>query len=191
MDALEIEKKVKVTWDNIENIIRDTISIQRENSIKIEKLQSALNITNMAINGIADSNGAMAEAIIYDALENDMTFAGQEFDDIYRNMKKHIKKDGLRGEYDIMMTNGDTIALIETKFKVRKQDVINLYEKQAPVFSKLFPEYSKYKLLLGIGGVIFETDAIEEADAKGVGIIKVVGNKIDYNSSNIKPFLTN
>ena len=191
METSEAENKTKVTWDNIENIISETVAIQRENSIKIKKLQTALDTTNMAINGIADSNGAMAEATIYDALENDMTFAGQEFDDIYRNMKKHIKKDGLRGEYDIMMTNGDTIALIETKFKVRKQDVINLYEKQAPVFSKLFPEYSKYKLLLGIGGVIFETDAIEEADAKGVGIIKVVGNKIDYNSSNIKPFLTN
>jgi len=191
MEAPELENKIKVTWDNIEEIISETVAIQRENSIKIKKLQTALDTTNMAINGIADSNGAMAEATIYDALENDMTFAGQEFDDIYRNMKKHIKKDGLRGEYDIMMTNGDTIALIETKFKVRKQDVINLYEKQAPVFSKLFPEYSKYKLLLGIGGVIFETDAIEEADAKGVGIIKVVGNKIDYNSSNIKPFLTN
>jgi len=141
------------------------------------------------INGISESNGDMAEATIYNSLERDMTFAGIKFDDIDKNWKRSSKKLNLRGEYDVVLENGDTVALIETKYKVRKKDITELFKKEvANKFRKLFPDYKDYKILLGIGGMSFEDDAIKEAKENGVGIIKVVGDKVEYHTEGIKEY---
>jgi len=118
-----------------------------------------------------------------------LTFAGIKFDDIGRNWKKNVKKLNLRGEYDVVLENGDTVALIETKYKVRKDDITELFTKEvANKFRKLFPDYKDYKILLGIGGMSFEDDAIKEAKENGVGIIKVVGDKVEHYTEKIKMY---
>ncbi|MCL2040391.1 MAG: hypothetical protein FWG85_08210, partial [Bacteroidetes bacterium] len=66
------------------------------------------------IGGIAEGNGKMAEQMIYNSLEREMKFAGIEFYYIERNKKRKIKILNLEGEYDIVLTNGDTIGIIET-----------------------------------------------------------------------------
>ena len=137
--------------------------------------------------GISKSNGEVAEDTVYNSLEQDMTFAGINFDFIARNWKKHSKSLKLEGEYDVILENGDTMALIETKYKVRKEDVSKFVENETEdKFRKLFPNYNNYRLLLGIGGMSFDDDAITEAKENGVGIIKVIGDKVEYHTERIK-----
>ena len=151
------------------------------------KLSEKLDKTDQIVNGIAKSNGDMAEDTVYNALEKDMTFAGIEFDFIDRNWNRHSKKLNLKGEYDVILENGNTVALIETKYKVRKDDVEKLFTKaSADKFRKLFPLYNNHKILLGVGGMSFEKDAIEEAKKQGIGIIKVIGDKVEYHTEGIK-----
>ena len=138
------------------------------------------------IGGIAESNGDMAEEMIYNSLEKDMTFAGIEFDIIDANKKRQIKALNIAGEYDIVLTNGNTIAIIETKYKVRSKDITKLAGEKLEDFRKLFPEFSNYKILLGIGGMSFEDKAIDEAKENGIGIIKVVGDKVEYYTEGMK-----
>ena len=155
----------------------------------IQELGEKLKKTDEIVNGIAKSNGDVAEDTIYNSLERDLTFAGIKFDDIGRNWKKNVKKLNLRGEYDVVLENGDTVALIETKYKVRKDDITELFTKEvANKFRKLFPDYKDYKILLGIGGMSFEDDAIKEAKENGVGIIKVVGDKVEHYTEKIKMY---
>jgi len=138
------------------------------------------------IGGISNSNGKMAEEMIYNALNRDKTFAGIKFNDIDKNMKLHSSFLNLKGEFDVVLKNGDTIGIIETKYKVEKDDIIDLVEKKTINFRKLFPMFSDYKILLGIGGMSFENDAITTAKEKGIGIIKVVGDKLEYQTENVK-----
>ena len=138
------------------------------------------------IAGIADSNGKMAEQAIYNTLERDMKFAGIDFDYIDKNKKRMVKSLGLKAEYDVIMYNGDTIALIETKYQVQKKDVIKLVTKQVGNFRKLFKEYASYKIVLGVGGSSFDTDAEQEAEDNGVGIIKIINDKVEYFTDNIR-----
>jgi hypothetical protein len=141
------------------------------------------------IGGISKSNGEVAEDTVYNSLEQNMTFAGISFDFIARNWKKHSKKLDLECEFDVILENGDTIALIETKYKVRKKDVSELLTKEvADKFRKLFPLYKDYKILLGIGGMGFEKEAIDEAKENGVGIIKIVGDNVEYYTEGIKVY---
>ena len=139
------------------------------------------------IGGITKSNGKVAEATIYNSLERDMTFAGIEFDAIEKNKKLHSKKLNLKGEYDVVMYNGDTLAIIEIKYNVEKGDVNEFIDKKkVEKFRLLFPEYKDYKIMLGIGGMNFENEAEKEAERYGIGVIKVVGDKVEYYTDGIK-----
>jgi len=140
------------------------------------------------IGGIGESNGAVAEAMIFNTLERDMTFAGINFDDIHSNMGYHSKRLGIKDEYDIVLRNGDTLAIIETKYKVRDKDVTKLLGTKLSNFRLLYPEYDSYKIMLCVGGMSFEKDAIEEAQNNGVGIIKIVGNKVECYTDAIKMY---
>ena len=153
---------------------------------KFAETREQIRNLSININGISDSNGLVAEQTICNALEQNMTFAGIEFDDLIPKQKRHSKKLNLKGEFDVILENGDTIALIEVKYKVRKSDVSKLATEQIEKFRKLFPKYSDYKIISGVGGMSFEDDAIKEAEENGVGIIKIVGNKVEFYTEKIK-----
>ena len=137
------------------------------------------------ISGIAESNGNMAEEMIYNSLEKDMTFSGIKFDAIKQNVPVMSGFD-TKTELDVLMVNGDTLAIIETKYKVENKDVTKLIKKQLTDFRQCFPKYDNYKILLGIGGMSFEDKAIDEAKENGIGIIKVVGDKVEYYTEGMK-----
>jgi hypothetical protein len=140
------------------------------------------------IGGISNSNGDMAEEMIYNSLEKDKTFGGIKFDEIDRNIKLKFKKLKIDGEYDVVLQNGDTVAIIETKYKVREKDVSKLFGKQLNDFRQLFPMFKDYKIILGIGGMSFEDKVEDMAKEKGIGIIKIVGDKVEYHTENIKMY---
>lgn len=140
------------------------------------------------IYGISISNGAMAEEAVYNALKRDMNFGGMYFDDISRNVKRESFKKNLQAEFDAVLKNGSTLAIIETKYKVQSKDVYELATTKLENYKKLFPEYSDYDILLGVGGMSFEDAAIQEAKTLGIGIIKIVGDKIEYYTENIKKY---
>ena len=150
---------------------------------EIRKAQKQL---NKQIGGIDDSIGKMTEEMLYNALLKDMKFAGIEFDDIEKNKKLHSKKHNLKGEYDVIMYNCNTVALIEAKHKLRKKDVDKLLNVKVDSFRRLFPLYKNYKIILGVGGGSFEDGAEEEAKENGIGVIKVVGDKVEYYTEGIR-----
>ena len=139
------------------------------------------------LEGMKRSNGMFAEETIYNALAKDKVFGGIKFDDIDRNIKLHLKFLGLKAEFDVVLENGDTLAIIEAKYKVRREDVSAII-KQPDNFRSLFPEYSNYKIVLGIGGLCFDNDVIEDAKNQGIGIIKVDNDTIEYHTNNLKKY---
>jgi len=157
-------------------------------SEKLDKVGEKLDKTDQIVNGIAKSNGDVAEDTVYNALEQKMTFANVEFDDIDRNWNRKSKKLKIQGEYDVILKNCDILAIIETKYKVRKDDVTKFATTKLENFRKLFDEYKNYKILLGISGMSFEKDAIEEAKKQGIGIIKIIGDKVEYHTEGIKTY---
>jgi hypothetical protein len=104
------------------------------------------------IGGIGESNGAVAEELIYNSLKQNMTFAGIEFYDIGEK-RKYSKKINIERQYDIVLTNSKYIAIVEAKYKVRKKDITELATTKLNDFRKLFTEYKNYKIILGIGGL--------------------------------------
>ncbi|MCL2313476.1 MAG: hypothetical protein FWC41_13550 [Firmicutes bacterium] len=179
----ETDRKIRelsVERKETEKIIRELSAEGKDTDRRIKELTKN-------VYGISMSNGMMAEEIIFSSLEKDMTFAGVKFDEITPRVPI---VDGFKTltDLDAVMLNGDSIAIIEAKHKVEKKDVRELASKKVNYFKQYFPEFSKYKILLGVGGMSFDDDAIEEAKYKGVGIIKVVGDKVEYHTEGIKEY---
>jgi TolA-binding protein len=193
--AIKTDKQIeKLSEQQAKN--EKQISEQQEKTDKqIEKLSKQQEKTDKQISeltynvdGIGKSNGEMAEQTIYNALKRDMTFAGIKFDDLLPKAKRHSSKLNLEGQYDAVLVNGKEAAVFEIKYKVRPENVVKLATKQLESFRMLYPEYKDYEIILGVGGMSFEDGALEEAEARGIGIIRVIGEKVEYQTDNIRKY---
>ncbi|ETR68220.1 MAG: hypothetical protein OMM_04687 [Candidatus Magnetoglobus multicellularis str. Araruama] len=92
------------------------------------------------VGAIARNNGDFAETYFYETLSNTMKIGDLDFDFIEQNVKRINRRQNLAGEYDIILTNSDSIAMIEIKYKLHPNDIEKIVHKKIPVFKQLFPE---------------------------------------------------
>ncbi|MCL1945863.1 MAG: hypothetical protein FWF51_01740 [Chitinivibrionia bacterium] len=157
---------------------------QEENAKSFAELHKELG-------GIGDSNGKFCESYFYSTLFNSMHFGGKDFDNIDKGLKRSKKlPDGkkLTGEYDVVMYNGNTIALIEVKYKVKKNHIENLKTNQVKMFKELFPQYANFDFYLGIAGLSFEDNTEKEALEQGIGILRPKGENVEIIDDNLKVY---
>jgi len=141
--------------------------------------------------GMCRSNGDFAEEFFYNSLKKNMTFAGVHFDCISDKFaRKRIMPDKTEKEaqFDIVLHNGDTIALIEVKYKAELEDVEEMIEKKIPNFRFLFPEFSKYKVYLGIGSLVLKDRIVQEAKKLGIGLMRQSGDAVEYQTDWVRTY---
>jgi len=175
----ETDRKMAETDRLIDKVTLDIA----ENGRQIDALRKELG-------GVGDSNGLVAEDIVYNLLEKRMSFAGIDFDEIDRGLsrgKKLPNGERIRGEYDVILYNGTTIAIIEIKYRVRPKNIERLIDVQLPRFRQIFPYYKDFKVYLGLGGMSFEKGVEEEALLRGIGTLKLDGESVvEINDKNVK-----
>lgn len=133
--------------------------------------------------GIDKSNGMFAEDIYYRTLWKKREFAGIHFDDVsnrFGGIKKLPDGKRLQDQFDIVMLNDVAAAIIESKYRARKEDVKTLAEKKVKNFKVLFPDYKDLKIYLGLAALAFEDDVVEEARKYGIGLLQQVGETVEY-----------
>ena len=143
---------------------------------QLKKTDEQLKKLAEQVGGIGNNQGAVAEEYFYNSLKEKMRLLGMEFNDIGLNWRK--SKNGIEDEFDIILTNGKTMAIIEVKYKAHKNDVEKL-DKKIKNFRKLFPEYSHLKLYAGIASFHIYEDAKELAKQKGYFVLQRNGNIIE------------
>jgi len=158
---------------------------------KFEKLGITVKDINSNVVGIGHSNGEYAEEYFYNSLKKKMEFAGVHFDDISTDFKLLRKtQDGKRVEdqFDIVMLNGEAAAIIEIKYKARKDDPKQIVNQKVSNFRFLFPDYAKLKIYLGLAAFSFEESAEIEAKELGIGLLRQVGETIEYETKWVKAY---
>ncbi|MCL2845662.1 MAG: hypothetical protein FWE23_09495 [Chitinivibrionia bacterium] len=137
------------------------------------------------IGGVSKNNGLYAEEFFQHALEETKTFAGIKFDKILHNAKAGKKEVC---EFDIVLVNGDSVAIIEVKNRIHPNFVEDLATTKLSQFRKYFPEYAKYKVYLGVAGLSFDKEVVEKAKKYGVGVIRQHGKTIEMNADALKSY---
>ena len=129
-----------------------------------KKLESTMN--NLGFN-----IGMGVEEMFLNGLKDNPTLNGIHFENVYDNVKIINEKGNDATEIDILMLNGTSVGLIETKHRFNKEDLQKFIEKQFPMFKKYGGTSLRENIYLYIAGLSFDKDVILNAKKAGVGVL--------------------
>ncbi len=162
-----------MTDDELKELVSSLAVSQKETGRKLDKVAKM-------IGGVSKSQGDVAEDFFYNSFIKDNHLGLLSFDDITKNMAKHRGKT--QEEYDIFLTNGESIAIIEVKYKAHLDDIKKL-ERKFNNFKKLFPIYKDYKLYGAMASFYFNQDTKDELLNQGYFIVERSGDLIKTENS--------
>jgi hypothetical protein len=177
-----------LSWDNIHAMldkaaqdIAETSRLSKETDRKLAKLEQL-------VGGIANNNGEMAEDYFYSAFKTNKTFANEKFDKVRRNLK-YSNEDEVEAEFDIVLFNGKSAALIEVKYNAKPENIsIEKLISRVEVFKILCPKFKNHKIYLGVAAMSFRKGLEEKLHKAGIATIRQIGKKMVRFDKDIKAF---
>ena len=140
--------------------------------------------TNKQLGGMAYNQGCFAEEYFFNSFgKGKRNFFGEKFDTIKKNLKG-IKTDD---EFDIVMLNGQSVGIVEVKYKVHENDIPEVLGK-ANTFRTNFAEYKSHTIYLGLATMAFYPELEQACKDNGIAFIKQVGDIIIINDEHLKAF---
>jgi hypothetical protein len=100
---------------------------------------------------------------------------------------KYSRK-GKSAEFDIVLVNGESVAIIEAKNRIHPDFIKEIAVNKASQFREYFPVYENYKLYLGAAGFSFDESVVKEAKVYGIGIIRQVGDAVEIDDKDLKAY---
>ena len=171
----EIQKNILLLQEQTEDIKKkgeeelnalkkETEAIKKAHETSSKKLESTMN--NLGFN-----IGMGVEEMFFNGLKDNPTLNGIHFENVYDNVKIINEKGNDATEIDILMLNGTSVGLIETKHRFIKEDLQKFIEKQFPMFKKYGGTALRENIYLYIAGLSFDKEVILDAKKAGVGVL--------------------
>ena len=140
------------------------------------------------IGGMANSNGMFAEEFFFNAIDSsDKKLFGEQFHECISSSKRYNKDKQKKSEQDVLLINDNAVAIVEIKYKARKEDIQKLINR-LPIFKALYPEYQSHRIYLGLAAMSFEDNVEADTIKNGIAIIKQVGDTVIISDENLKVF---
>ena len=168
----------------LKELVASLAIAQKETAKQMAETDRKLDKVAKLVGNISNNQGDVTEEFFFNSLKVNPHLGDIKFDDILSNLRK--AKGGIEDEFDILMTNGDSIGLVEVKYKVHKRDIDKLKNKKIINFRKLFPIYKNYKLYVGIAGFHINDEAEESAKDNGFFVLKRYGDIVKFLTSRQK-----
>ena len=166
--------------------MQETDRMMKENEkfrIETEKRWKEL---SKQLGGMANNQGDFAEEYFFNSFENGKTnFFGEKFDVIKKKVTSVWQE--IEDEYDIVLYNHASVAIIEVKYKAHINDIPEVLKK-AETFRILFPYYKNFKIYLGLASMSFYPELEQECINQGIAAIKQIGDTVVINDTNLKVF---
>jgi len=179
----ETGEQIKRTDEQInrtdEQINRTDEQMKRTDE-QMKRTDEKLERIGINLGNIGQNQGDVAEEFFFQSLIKDNRLGKIYFDDVVKNMEKH--RGQIQEEYDLVMTNGDVIAVVEVKYKAHKNDLDKL-DRKMKHFKQLFPIYQSFKQYGAIAAFHINNDAKEEALRRGYFVLQRSGDLVHTESS--------
>jgi hypothetical protein len=178
--------KIESAGVKIDRLAERQVENERILNEKFAETDKLIKNLGVRLGGMANSHGSFAEEYFFNAFDNGETnFFGEKFDEIEKNLK--YRRNGLKDEYDMVMFNHTSVAIIEVKYRAREKDMPATLKK-VDTFRILFPDYKDFRIYLGLAAMSFDPEIEKECEDNGIAIIKQVGDKVIINDKNLKAF---
>jgi hypothetical protein len=134
----------------------------------------------------SNNHGSFAEEYFFNSFEyGQQNFFGEKFDEIRKHV--HHVTPKLEDEYDIVLYNHTSVAIIEVKYKAHENDVKKTLKKAA-TFKILCPDYKDFKIYLGMASMSFYPEIEQLCAKEGIATIKQVGDTVVIQDEHMKVF---
>jgi hypothetical protein len=166
--------------------MQETDRRMQETDRLFKELDKKLDKLCVQVGGIDENQGHHAEQYFQNAFAEKPVFGGIKYDNVIPNLT--YKKRNLEIEFDIVLVNGNSIALIEVKNRIHPKFVKQFAEERVKKFREYFPIYKNFKTRLGIAGFSFSKKVMEEAKKYGIGVIRQVGDSVEIRAEKLKVY---
>ncbi len=136
------------------------------------------------IGGITNTRGSATEEFFFRALNKEPRLGDLEFEYVRANVR--VSRRGREGEFDILMMNGEVVAVIEVKHKLRCEDVERMREWTLPNFRRLMREYDDNTLAPAMACIIAQRDALALAHQYGYAVLRPGGQRVHADVSHLR-----
>jgi hypothetical protein len=160
--------------------VRETSKQMKETDKRLEKMYKE---SRELIGGISRSNGEFCEEYFVNCFKENPTLLGERFDRVMTNL--YPDPMVIKDEYDLVLRNGSTAALIEMKYKAKIDDVGRMFKKLIS-YRANYPMFADYKIYLCLASFRFSKHVREKAAEKGIVLIQQRGEKIEVIGENIR-----
>jgi hypothetical protein len=182
-ELLIAQKETEIQAAKTEALFAKTEAQIAKSEIRVAKNEEQLKRTMQELSNVGHNNGEFAEYYFYNALCETKTLGGITYDYVDKNVGQRSKR--LQDEFDIVMYNGNSIALIECKYKAHEKDLTLLVESKTKNFKLLNPDYANYNIYCGLASFTFYPELEEQAKQLGVAILKQNGELMEVNADNL------
>jgi hypothetical protein len=181
-----VQNMQPATPESVWAILQEIAKSQKETGKQMQETDLRMKELQKTVGGITNNKGAFAEEYFFNSFENDQkNFFGEKFDEISKHLKNRWQ--GIEDEYDIVLYNHTSLAIIEVKYKAHINDIPAVLKK-AETFRILFPNYKDFKIYLGLASMSFYPEMEQECIQQGIAVIKQVGNTVVINDKHLKVF---
>ena len=147
-------------------------ALMAESSRKLDKVAAL-------VGNIGQNQGAVAEEFFFNSLQAKPMLGGVQYDEVIDNLKGYSGK--LRGEYDVVMVNGKSVALIEVKYVVHPDDITKTI-KGIENYRTFFPQHKDFDVYGAIAGFKIPDEVGEAAKQQGLMVLKRVGDAMEVDT---------
>ncbi len=179
----ENDKQMAVLREGLAELRRS----QEKTDAQMAKTDARLEKVAKILGNIGISNGDFAEELFFNSLYANPFLGGLRYESVERNVSNR-RRHRDQGEYDIVMCNGDTVALIEVKYKAHSNDIAKLLKNEPQSFRKTFTEYRDYKFYLGLASTVTYDKLITEAREAGIFLLTQRGQHIEVVNEEVHSF---
>ncbi len=176
--AREVKETARVSRESIQKLskaIEAATGQVEETSKEVKETTRAVKDLNKKVGGAGQVRGRITEEFFYKALREERRIGVLKFDDIYLNFE--AKRDGRRTEYDLLLTNGELVAVVEVKHNLRLDNVEDMRKIRAPHARYYLRRFSDKKMLFVMAYMTADTQAVALAHECGYATLSPDGQK--------------
>ena len=185
-----LTERVNQTTAAVERLSREGERLSREGeriSRDIEKghkemmkLHQDIDKVHKAQGRAENNRGAEVEEFFYNTLMHEPVIGHMQFDKVLSNHM--IGKKGKETELDLVLINGNSLAVVEVKSKFHPSDLDQL-QKHIDFLRDHSPEFKNYQFYGGIAGFSIPKDVTHAAHEQGYFVLKRRGKVISINTN--------
>jgi Holliday junction resolvase-like predicted endonuclease len=153
---------------------------------QLAKTDAQLKKLSEMIGGIVNNQGQVAEEFFYQSLGDQLQVANIKFDVIYRNLSGRV--NGLQDEFDLILVNGDTLAMFEVKTKAHLNLIDTMLQRKIPNLRKVLPHFKNYKVYAGIASLVTYDELIEQTKNHGLFLLTQQGTHLEVVNETVTYF---